>query len=223
MPTCQNYLGKTFAHTGAALAIAALSAETSDIGATLSRQIFKGSPIMQLIANVVIAIVLIFGVMKTTPGGIPKYLFFVAFAFWMGQSLKPLVERLQDKKQIQRILALTTGVFLGMAAAGFYDKQNLLGLGPYLFAALVGLVLGQLGLMIFADPKDKAAARDPIRFIGVALFAIYTAYDVQVVKEGKRGCRNSANRRAQPDYPVESLGLFLDYINLFSYIGGGDE
>jgi FtsH-binding integral membrane protein len=218
MPTCQNYLGKTFAHTAAALAIAALSAETSDVGG----QIFKGSPIMQLIANVVIAIALIFGVMKTTPGGVPKYLFFVAFAFWMGQSLKPLVERLQDKKQIQRILALTTGVFLGMAAAGFYDKQNLLGLGPYLFAALVGLVLGQLGLMIFADPKDKVAARDPIRFIGVALFAIYTAYDVQVVKEGKRGCRNSNNRRAQPDYPLESLALFLDYINLFSYIGGDE-
>jgi FtsH-binding integral membrane protein len=218
MPTCQNYLGKTFAHTGTALAIAALSAETSDLGG----QIFKGSPIIQLIANVVIAIALIFGVMKTTPGGVPKYLFFVAFAFWMGQSLKPLVERLQDKKQIQRILALTTGVFLGMAAIGFYDKQNLLGLGPYLFAALLGLILAQLGLAIFASPSDRAAAKDPIRFIGVALFAIYTAYDVQVVKEGKRGCRNSANRRAQPDYPVESLGLFLDYINLFSYIGGDE-
>jgi FtsH-binding integral membrane protein len=223
MPTCQNYLGKTFAHTGAALAIAALSAETSDIGATLSAKLFKGSPILNLIVNFLIGLALLLAVIKTAPGGIPKYLFFIAFAFWMGQGLKPLVDRLQDKKQIQRILALTTGVFLGMAAIGFYDKQNLLGLGPYLFAALFGLVLGQLGLMIFADPKDKAAARDPIRFLGVALFAIYTAYDVQVIKEGKRGCRNSNNRRAQPDYPVESLGLFLDYINLFSYIGGGDE
>lgn len=218
MPTCQNYLGKTFAHTGAALAIAALSAETSDIGSAL----FKGSHIMQLIANIVIAFALIFGIYKTTPGGIPKYLFFIAFAFWMGQSLKPLVDRLQDKKQIQRILALTTGVFLGMAAIGFYDKQNLLGLGPYLFAALIGLILAQLGLAIFASPADKAAARDPIRFIGVALFAIYTAYDVQAAKEGKRACRNVANRSKQPDYPVESLGLFLDYINLFSYIGGDD-
>ena len=218
MPTCQNYLGKTFAHTGAALAIAAASAEMSDIGS----QLFKGSPIMNLIANVLIAIALIYAMMKAVPGGIPKYLFFVAFAFWMGQSLKPLVDRLQDKKQIQRILVLTTGVFLGMAAIGFYDKQNLLGLGPYLFAALVGLVLAQIALAVFASPSTRASANDPIRFIGVALFAIYTAYDVQVIKEGKRGCRNSSNRRAQPDYPVESLGLFLDYINLFSYIGGDE-
>lgn len=219
MPSCQNYFGKVFAHVGGALAIAAVSAETSDIGA----KALKGQHRMiQLLLNLVISFVLIYGVMRTKQGGIPKYLFFAAFAFWMGQVLKPLVDQLQDKKQIERVLILTTGVFAGMAAVGFNDNQNLLGFGPYLLAALFGLILAQIGLAIFSSPEDKAKAFEIIRFLGVGLFAAFTAYDVQRIKRSSSLCRKMKNAGVQPDYPSESLGLFLDYVNLFSFIGTED-
>ncbi len=220
-PSCDNYFGKVFAHLGGALTIAAISAETSTLGAQLERAL--GSKFLGVLSNIAIAIALIFAVFLTRPGGPLKYISFVAFAFWMGQSLQPLVAKLQDRGSLARILALTAGVFFGMMAIGFYDKQNMLGFGPYLFAGLTGLILVQLLLVAFATPAEKAKALNWIRAIGVALFAAYTAYDVQVLKVFAKGCRAMKNAGSPPDYPRESLGLFLDALNLFSYIGGGSD
>ena len=220
-PTCDNYFGKVFAHLGGALTLAAVSAETSTLGAQLERAV--GSKLIGLILSIVISIALIFAMYKVRPGSPLKYALFVAFAFWMGQALQPLVAKLQDKKALARILALTAGVFFGMMAIGFYDKQNILGFGPYLFAGLGGLVLVQLLIVAFATPAEKMKALNWIRAIGVALFAAYTAYDVQVLKVGATACRAMKKAGTPPDYPTESLGLFLDAINLFSYIGGGNS
>ena len=220
-PSCDNYFGKVFAHLGGALAIAAVSAETSTLGTQLERAV--ASKLLGVIISLVIAFILLFIIFQTRPGGPVKYIAFAAFAFWMGQVLQPLVAKLQDKKTLSHILTLTAGVFFGMMAIGFYDKQNVLGFGSYLFAGLAGLIVVQLLIVAFATPAEKMKALNWIRAIGVALFAAFTAYDVQVLKEGAKGCRVMKNAGAPPDYPRESLGLFLDALNLFSYIGSGSN
>lgn len=201
------------------MAVAAVSAETLTLEEQLQKAV--GSPLLTLILNIVILIALIVGIFKTSPGSPQKYVLFAAFALWIGQTLKPLVDKLQARATLGRILALTTGVFLGMMAIGFYDRQNLLGFGPYLFAGLVGLIIVQLLIYAFASPAEKKTALNWLRLFGIALFAAYTAYDVQLVKANAAGCRNAKKAGRAPDYPVESLGLFLDFVNLFSKIGGG--
>ncbi len=220
-PSCDNYFGKVFAHLGGAMAIAAVSAETLDIDGQLKRA--TGSKLFGMLISVAITFALLFAVFFTRPGSPLKYAAFVGFAMMIGQSLHSLVDRLQDKQALTRVLALTTGVFVGMMALGFYDRQNLLGFGPYLFAGLLGLILVQILLVIFASPAEKEKALNWIRAIGVALFAVLTAYDVQVVKAGASGCRAAKKAGMAPDYPTESLGLFLDFVNLFNYIGGGSD
>jgi uncharacterized protein len=220
-PTCDNYFGKVFAHLGGALALAAVSAETLTLEEQLEKAV--GSKLITILLSIAIAIVLIIGIFKTSPGSPQKYVFFVAFALWIGQTLKPLVDKLQARATLGRILALTTGVFLGMMAIGFYDRQNILGFGPYLFAGLAGLILVQLLIYAFASPAEKKTALNWLRLFGVALFAAYTAYDVQLVKAGAAGCRAARAAGRAPDYPVESLGLFLDFVNLFAKIGGGNS
>jgi FtsH-binding integral membrane protein len=220
-PTCDNYFGKVFAHLGGALALAAVSAETLTLEEQLERA--TGSKLLTLLLSIAIAIALIIGIFKTAPGSPQKYAFFIAFAIWIGQTLKPLVDSLQARASLGRILALTTGVFLGMMAIGFYDRQNLLGFGPYLFAGLIGLIIVQLIIYALASPAEKKTAMNWLRFIGIALFAAYTAYDVQLVKAGAAGCRAARAAGRAPDYPQESLGLFLDFVNLFSRIGGGNS
>ena len=166
---------------------------------------------------------LLFGIYSTKPGGLPKYVFFGAFAFWIGQVIKPYVSRLKDKGTLTRILALTTGVFVGMMALGFYDSMNLLGFGPYLFAGLVGLIMAQLLLIGLGSPEEKREGFKFLNFFGVALFAAFTAYDVQVLRAGAASCRSVQKKfKTDPDYPAESLGLYLDFINLFGRIGNED-
>jgi hypothetical protein len=105
MPSCNFYFGKIFAHLTAATAIAGLSAEYTDIG----NQLLQNQNVwIKIIVNLVITFVLLFGVLLTPPDSLLKYLFFTAFAFWIGQTVKPLVDRLKDKKALQQTIFLVT-------------------------------------------------------------------------------------------------------------------
>jgi len=220
MPSCNNYFGKVFAHLAGALAVSALSAETSNIGVTLYG---NSSVLVQFIGNLAILIGLMYGVFLTSPGGILKYAFFIAFAFWMGQVIKPYVVYLKDKGTLTRILTLTTGVFLGMMALGFYDSMNLLGFGPYLVAGLLGLIVAQVLILALGTPEEKRKGFQILNFFGVALFAVFTAYDVQVLRNSAEFCKRMQKKlKMDPDYPAASLGLYLDFINLFNLMGGND-
>lgn len=217
MPSCDYYFGKVFAHLAAALAVSAISAQSSNIGTTMYGDTSK---LLQFLGNMAILLGTLYGIYATKPGGIPKYALFLFFAFWMGQIIKPYIVNLQDKGTLTRVLILTTGVFVGMMALGFYDSMNLLGFGPYLFAGLVGLIAAQLLLLAFGTPEEKQKGLKWLNLFGVALFAVFTAYDVQVIRAGAGSCRRSQKKlRVDPDYPVESLGLYLDFINLFTRLG----
>lgn len=212
-PSCDNYFGKIYAHLGVALAISAISAETTDIGDTMYG---NTSELVKFILNLVILFAAMYGIYITKPGGIPKYLFFGFFAFWIGQLIKPYVNRIQDKGTLTRVLVLTTGVFVGMMALGFYDKMNILGLGPYLFAGLIGLIFAQLLVLVLGTPEEKRKGIQWLNIIGVALFAVLTAYDIQVLRASAASCKTLQKKfKIQPDYPRDSLGLYLDFINLF--------
>lgn len=217
MPSCNNYFGKLFAHLAAALAISAISAEKSNMSELLYG---NSSVLIQVLGNLFITLGLMYGIFLTKPGGIPKYAFFFAFSFWMGQVLKPYVMKLQDKGALTRTLVLTTGVFMGMMALGFYDSMNLLGFGPYLFAGLIGLIFAQIFLLAFGTEKEKKEGIKYLNLFGVALFAVFTAYDVQLLRATAASCRKmQKNFKRDPDYPADSLGLYLDFINLFQRLG----
>ncbi len=216
---CDNYFSKVFAHLAAALGVAAASAEYSNLGsAWLNRQ----TPLVAVLASLGIGIGLILSI-YFAPGQPLQYAAFAAFAYWLGQTLKPYTQRLKDKKTLTRVLLLTMGVFVGMMALGFYDKQNLLGFGPFLVAGLVGLIVAQLLVVALATPAERATAFEALRFIGIALFAAFTAYDVQKLKESAKFCKKLLKMGFAPNYPAKSLGLFLDFINLYVRMGGGDE
>jgi FtsH-binding integral membrane protein len=219
MSSCKYFFGKVFAHLAGALAVSAASAEYSNLGAELLPQ---SSVLIKFVVNLVIGLGFLYGVLLTQPGGFAKYGFFLAFAFWVGQVLKPYVERLQDKGTLTRVLTLTTGVFVAMTALGFYDSGNLLGLGPYLLAGLIGLILAQILLLALGTPEEKKKGIQWLSMFGVALFSLFTAYDIQVLRVNARLCKVGKNSRFQPDYPVESLGIYLDFINLFSNMGRTD-
>jgi FtsH-binding integral membrane protein len=219
MPSCKYFFGKVFAHLAGALAISAASAEYSNLG----QQLLGGTSLLvQTLLSLGILLGLLFGTQMTKPGGFAKYGFFIAFAFWMGQSLKPYVDRLQDKGTLTRVLTLTTGVFAAMTALGFYDSGNFLGLGPYLLAGLIGLIIAQLLVLLLGSPEEQKKGIQWLNLIGVALFALFTAYDIQVLRVNAKLCRSGKNSPFQPDYPVESLGIYLDFINLFTNMGSDE-
>ena len=220
--SCKYFIAKTFAHTAVGVGIAAISAENPVLFNALedSLQSPGWAALLVFIASFAL-IWFIPGMSSNTP---LKYVAAVSFAYLMGQLSGPLVERLDEQNILARTLFLATGVFVGMVLVGIYDKNNMLGFGPYLFGALIGLIVAQLILFILTatttiQKEQYFEGRKLLSFFGVALFSLFTAYDTQVVKLHARQCKKRG------DYINESLGLFLDFVNLFQYLGvaGMDE
>lgn len=208
--SCENYYGKVFAHVAGALGIAAISAEHFDISGSLQQSF--SMQIVSIVIHLAVSLILLFGVFWAEPGSTFQYILFAAFAFWLGQSLHSMVSKLESRQKLKQVLILTVGIFLGMMAIGFYDKQNTLGFGMYFLASLVGLILAQIFLIFFYSKE----AHSIISLLGVAVFSLLVVYDTQVIKKNKQVCNVLLKRGIKPNFPKESLGLFLDFINLFA-------
>ena len=213
---CKHFIAKTFAHTAVGVGIAAVSAEYPVLFNALEDSL--GSSGWTALLIFIASFALIF-VLPALPANTPlKYVAAISFAYLIGQLSGPLVETLDEQNILARTLFLATGVFVGMVLVGLYDKNNLLGFGPYLLGALIGLIVAQFILFILTatttiQKEQYFEGRKLLSFFGVGLFSLFAAYDTQVVKLHARQCKK------QGDYVNESLGLFLDFLNLFQYLG----
>jgi len=190
-----SHIGMTYLHLTGALALTAVSSERP-----------VSIPGITLIA-VILSLVLIFLLNSAKPG-LYKYFLFALFSISIGQLLSPSVQSLEASGQLREVLASVAGIFLAMTLVGFVDKQNFLGFGGYLIAALIGLLVARLVLIILklGDPtSDLKKTSTLLNWLGTGLFAVLVAYDTQLLKA-----------RRNRDYVDASLGLFLDIINLFT-------
>ena len=211
MPTCKYFIAKTFAHIAGGLTITAVSAQYPVLLDALVSNL-GGFGVLIL---VILQFVCYFVLVAVPPNTIYKYIAAFVFVYIIGQITGPMVKALEKDNLLIRVLALTTGVFLGMMAIGFYDSQNMLKYQFYVIGALIGLIIIEiiLNVLIYTGSVTTNTPMRVLTFIGVGIFALLTGTDIQVLKEHAKACTNS------PDYVNESISLFLDYINLFQKIG----
>ena len=199
----KNYLGWVYLHLAALCIIAASSAELN---------LLQDIPWFIL---PILSIVSLFGIFSTGPGSAVQYLFFIAFAFFTGQIEHAVVEADKEKGVLTYILITVACIFAAMTALGFIDQQNLLGVSSYLFAGLVGLILAQIAVLIYqyvgGQNTTVTTTWKWLSGFGTALFTIFIAYDTQRLK------RDAAYSK-EPNYPRDSLSLFLDIVNLFNSV-----
>ncbi len=215
--SCPYFIAKTFAHITGGLMITGLSARYP-VAYTWLQTKLQSIPVLAsllwLAATLLITFVLV-GLPANSPF---KYALAILFALVLGQISGQLVKDLDETNRLADVVLLTTGVFLGMVGIGTADRQNLLGFGPYLLGGLVGLIVTQLVLMVVRavrgiTTQQAGLVGDVLSMLGIGLFAAFTAYDTQVLKEKARLCTGN------PDYVDASLGLFLDFLNLFTNFG----
>lgn len=197
----KNYLGFVYLHLAALCVIAVSSAELNLLG---------GLP---WFITIILTFISLFGIFFTGPGSPVQYLFFIAFAAFIGQSEHAFVEEDKQKGILTYILITVASIFAAMTALGFLDNQNLLGMGPYLFAGLIGLIVAQFAVIAYQYFNGQDVNIDTttkwFAGFGAALFTAYIAYDTQRLKRDAAYSKN-------PNYPSDSLSLFLDVVNLFN-------
>lgn len=207
---CPHFIAATFAHVAGGLALASVGASAVPAAAT------------EGVAAKVTLLATLFGgmwLLTTMAPGALKYALAAAWALAMGILLRGAVDHARAGGLLPQLLAGTLGATLAMAALGLYDQGGLLGLGAYLFAALLGLIVARFGVLWAAAAGAKREEVAPwvqgLGWAGVALFSLLLAHDVAVLKHAEPRCGNAA-KRGRPDYVAEALSIFLDVINLFS-------
>jgi FtsH-binding integral membrane protein len=104
-----------------------------------------------------------------------------------------------------------SAMFGAAAVYGAVTKRELSGIGGYLFIALIGILVASL-INIFLASSGLTWV---ISIIGVILFTVLTAYDVQRIKAGNLAAATGSMEKAAV---MGALSLYLDFVNLFLFM-----
>jgi len=175
-----------------------------------------GKKPMTHLAIILVTFVNLIALMAIEPGSL-KYGLYISLSVIVGQMLSGFASRLQQQETLSETLFSSGLIFFTMAAIGLIDNQNLLGWGVYLWATLSVLLIAMIyNVAITKSDNERSDWRIWLARFGVVLFALYVAFDVEILKANAAICSGEA------DYVGESLNLYLDMINLFANAGGND-
>jgi FtsH-binding integral membrane protein len=136
-------------------------------------------------------------------------LFFV-FAATMGLTVGVIVSLYKVESVITSFLG-ASAMFGAAAIYGATTKRNLNSIGGFLFMGMIGLLVASvvniwLGNSVFGWV---------IALIGVVVFTVYTAYDVQKISYGDYAASLGSVEKASV---LGAIHLYINFINIFLFL-----
>ena len=112
---------------------------------------------------------------------------------------------------VEKALLASVSMFGGLAIYGFTTKKDLSGMGGFLVASLIGMIVVSLTtfvLKLFGISVWSSGIELIFSGFGILIFSGFTMYDFQKI-------RNASDSIS----PIQaSISLFLDFVLLFQYI-----
>lgn len=132
---------------------------------------------------------------------------FFGFAAVMGVSLSLLFAAYTSGSIVQALLG-TTVSFGVLAGWGYFTKRNLSGLGPYLMAGVIGLIIASvLGIFLASSVFQMV-----INVLSILIFLALTAYDMNRIRDMFWYANEEEIERMQW---FGALSLYTNFINIF--------
>lgn len=140
------------------------------------------------------------------------------YAIIMGIVIMPMVavSLAVNPLSILYAFALAAAMFACMALFGYKTVKNLSGLGIFLFMGMIGLILVGIASMIWPLGSTFATI---VCLIGVLIFALFTAYDMQTLKNAYNMLGNDETTKNQLAV-LGALHLYISFIAMFQYLLG---
>ncbi len=117
--------------------------------------------------------------------------------------------------------ASASAMFGVSAAFGFVTKRDLSVFARFFLMALVGIIVSSVLNLLFFHSTGLSLI---VAYLGVALFAGITAWDIQRIKNGDFAAMLGSMEKASV---IGALHLYLDFINMFLFLlrifGGGNR
>ncbi len=117
---------------------------------------------------------------------------FWVFAALMGASISSIF-LVYAGQSIARVFFITAASFGALSLWGYTTNRDLTGWGSFLFMGLIGIILASVVNLFVASTALQFA----VSVIGVLIFAGFTAYDTQQIKEMYYVGRRRLGRRPQ--------------------------
>ncbi len=136
-------------------------------------------------------------------------LFFV-FAASIGVTTGVIVSFYKVTSVVSAFLA-ASAMFGAAAVYGATTKRSLTSIGGFLFMGMIGLLVASIvNVFLGSSPIGWFIA-----LIGVVIFTVYTAYDVQRISYGDYAALTGSVEKASV---FGALHLYIDFINLFLFL-----
>jgi uncharacterized protein len=136
-------------------------------------------------------------------------LFFV-YAASLGLTVGIIVRAYTGESVVAAFLS-ASAMFGGAALYGVTTSRSLSGLGGYLTMGLFGLIAAMfVNVFLGSSPLGWI-----ISLVGVVLFAVLTARDVQRIQSGQLVVATGSVEKAAV---IGALELYLDFVNLFLFL-----
>ena len=173
------------------------------IGVQLKFSFMAGSPIMGFLLFMGIAMAFMFGIEKTKDSGMGVALL-LGFTFFMGLMLSNILRAALGFSNGGMLIAMAAGgtgaIFFTLAGVASTTKRDFSGVGKFLFAGVILILVAALANAFFQIPALALA----VSAIAVVIFSAYILYDINRIVHG-----------GETNYISATLAVYLDVYNIF--------
>lgn len=188
------------------------------LGVQFQFSFFSGSPVFGFVAFLAIAFGFFYAIEKTKHSGLGVAVL-LGFTFFMGLMLSRLIGHIlgysNGASLIMTAFGGTAAIFAGMATIATVSKRDFSGLGKWLFAGVLVLIVAALANIFLQMPALYLV----ISVMAIAIFSAYILFDVQQIING-----------GETNYISATLAIYLDVYNIFTnllallgFVGGSRE
>ncbi|MBI3524632.1 MAG: Bax inhibitor-1/YccA family protein [Betaproteobacteria bacterium] len=173
------------------------------IGVQTHFSIFAFGPIMGMLLFFGIAFGFMYGIKRTQESGMGVALL-LGFTFFMGLMLSDILRAALGFSNGGTLIALAAGgtgaIFMTLSGIAATTKRDFSGIGKFLFAGVVLLLVAMLANIFFQIPALALA----LSAIAVVIFSGYILYDINRIVHG-----------GETNYVSATLSVYLDIYNVF--------
>ena len=206
------YMLSVFQSMGIALAITAVVAMLVASSSSLM-QLFFATPLQWVVVLAPLGMVFFMSAKIMSMSVSAARISLWVFSGLMGLSLASIFY-VYTQESIAKVFFITASLFGAMAIYGHTTKRDLSALGSFLIMGVIGLLIASLANLFF----QSSALNNVLSYIGVIIFTLLTAYDVQKLKNIYYQLGTGSNEVAQRMSIYGALNLYMDFINLFLFL-----
>lgn len=207
-----NLMYRVYAWMCFALTLTACTAYYVSTNPAVKNFIFANRPVFMIVILLQLGLVVVLSMLLDRISMFTAVILFTLYSLFSGVTLSTIFI-VFTLPSIVITFFVTAGMFGAMAAYGYFTKADLSSMGSFLFMALIGLIVGGLANLYF-----KSESFDYIlSFIGVIVFTLFTAYDVQKIKYMTEQMLGDSQTMAKVSL-IGALMLYLDFVNLFLFL-----